>query len=102
SQGGPGYRLSLFWIIPATVLTAAFFSFIVGKGIRAQFKPVRAGTETMFGKIVPAHSRIDSTGGRLFVEGEMWNAVSAAPVEAGQPVEITGIVGLTLQVKPKN
>ena len=102
SDAGPGFGLSLFWIIPATVVTALFFVFVVGKGIGAQFKPVRAGTETMLGKTVNARSRIDPAGGKVFIEGEHWNAVSETPVEAGQPVEITGIEGLTLKVKPKN
>jgi membrane-bound ClpP family serine protease len=39
---------------------------------------------------------------RCLSKGEHWNAVSETPVEAGQPVEITGIEGLTLKVKPKN
>jgi len=102
SQAGPGYGLSLRWIIPATLLTALFFIFVVGKGIRAQFKPAQTGTGTMIGKTVSAISRIDSAGGKVFIEGETWTAVSAAPVEAGQPVEIIGIEGLTLKVKPKN
>jgi membrane-bound serine protease (ClpP class) len=98
----PGYNLSLRWIIPGTLVTAAFFIFVVGKGIRAQFLPKRAGKETMLGRTVNAQSRIDSAGGRVFIEGEIWNAISETPVEAGQPVEITGIEGLTLKVKPKN
>ena len=101
SQAGPGYGLSLRWIIPATVLTALFFIFVVGKGIRAQFKPACTGREAMMGRTVNAQSRIDSQGGKVFIEGEHWNAVSETPVEAGQPVEIIGIVGLTLKVKPK-
>jgi len=99
---GPGYNLSLSWIIPATVVTAAFFVFVVGAGLRAQFKPVRAGKETMLGRTVNALSRIDTQGGRVFIEGETWNAVSDIPVEVGQPVEVIGIEGLTLKVKPKN
>jgi membrane-bound serine protease (ClpP class) len=102
SNAGPGFGLSLFWIIPATVVTALFFIFVVGKGIGAQFKPIRAGTETMLGKTVNALSRIDSAGGKVFIEGEYWNAVSETPVETGQPVVVTGIEGLTLKVKPKN
>jgi membrane protein implicated in regulation of membrane protease activity len=35
------------------------------------------------------------------VEGEYWNAVSDTVIEAGQPVEIVGIDGLTLKVAPK-
>jgi membrane-bound serine protease (ClpP class) len=102
SNAEPGFGLSLAWIIPATVVTALFFIFVVGKGIRAQFNPVRAGKETMLGRTVNALSRIDSQGGRVFIEGENWNAVSETPVETGQPVEVTGIEGLTLKVKPKN
>jgi membrane-bound serine protease (ClpP class) len=102
SGAGPGFGLSLAWIIPGTLLTALFFIFVVGKGISAQFKPIRAGKETMLGQTVNALSRIDSAGGRVFIEGENWNAVSETPVEAGQPVEVTGIDGLTLKVKPKN
>jgi membrane-bound serine protease (ClpP class) len=101
SNAGPGFSLSLGWIIPGTVVTALFFIFVVGKGIGAQFKPIRAGAETMLGKTVNALSRIDPAGGRVFIEGENWNAVSETPVEAGQPVVVTGIEGLTLKVKPK-
>ena len=90
------------WIIPATVITAAFFIFVAGAGLRAQFKPVRAGKETMLGKSVSALSRIDTQGGRVFIEGETWNAVSDTPVQSGQSVEVVGIEGLTLKVKPKN
>jgi membrane-bound serine protease (ClpP class) len=97
----PGFRLSLAYIIPATALTAAFFFFIVGAGVRAQLLPVRAGKETMLGKVVPASAHIDARGGKVFVEGEYWNAVSDAPIEPGQPVEIVGIDGLTLKVSLK-
>jgi membrane-bound serine protease (ClpP class) len=101
NRADPAFRLSLVYIIPATLVTAAFFVFVVGTGLRAQFLPVRAGRETMLGKSVPALARIDAAGGRIFVEGEYWNAVSDVPIEAGHPVEIVGISGLTLKVKPK-
>lgn len=101
NHGGPGFQLSLRWIIPATVLTAAFFILIVSKGVRAQFQPAQTGREAMIGKTVPAQSRIDASGGRVFIEGESWNALSDMPVEPGQTVEVTGIRGLTLLVKPK-
>jgi membrane-bound serine protease (ClpP class) len=97
----PVYRLSLALIIPATAVTAAFFTFVVAAGLRAQFLPVRAGRETMLGRVVPALTRIDAQGGRVFVEGEYWNATSNEPVEPGQPVEIVDVQGLILKVKRK-
>jgi len=101
NRADPGSRLSLAYIIPATLMTAAFFIFVVGAGLRAQLLPVRAGRETLLGKTAPALVRIDAVGGKVFVEGEYWNAVSDVPIESGHPVEIVGISGLTLKVKPK-
>jgi membrane-bound serine protease (ClpP class) len=101
NRGDPAFRLSLAYIIPATVITAGFFIFVVGAGLRAQFLPVRVGAQTMVGKTIPALVRIDSTGGKVFIEGEYWNAVSDVPVEAGRKVEVTAVTGLTLTVKPK-
>ena len=100
-RSDPAFKLSLAYIIPATLLTAAFFIFIVGAGLRAQFRPAQSGTETMLGKTAQAISRIDAGGGKVFVEGEYWNATTETPVESGQTVEIIGIAGLTLKVKPK-
>lgn len=97
----PAFRLSLSFIIPAAIVTALFFAFIVGSGLRAQLLPGKAGTDTMLGKTVKAITRVDSAGGKVFIEGEYWNAVSDPPVEQGQPVEVTAVKGLTLTVKPK-
>jgi membrane-bound serine protease (ClpP class) len=55
----------------------------------------------MIGRTVTALERIDDQGGRVFVEGEYWNAVSGEPVEAGQDAEIVAVEGLTLKVKPR-
>jgi membrane-bound serine protease (ClpP class) len=101
NRADPAFRLSLVYIIPATLLTAAFFIFVVGAGLRAQLLPVRAGRETLLGKTAPALVPIDAAGGKVFVEGEYWNAISEAPIEAGHPVEIVAVNGLTLKVKPK-
>ena len=101
NRADPAFRLSLAYIIPATLVTVAFFLVVVGAGLRAQFLPVRAGKETMLGKIIPAVARIDSRSGKVFVEGEYWNAISETPIEAGQPAEIVAVDGLTLKVKPK-
>jgi len=97
-----GYHLPMSWIVSTTLVTAAFFVFFIGKGLRAQRLPKSAGVETMIGKTVNAQSRMDSAGGRVLIEGEIWKAVSETPVETGRAVEILGIEGLTLKVKPKN
>ena len=87
--------------MPAVIITAAFFVFVVGAGLRAQLLPSCTGKEGMLGQAANALSRIDGQSGKVFLEGEYWNAVSDSPVEAGQPVEVVAIEGLTLKVKPK-
>ncbi|PYV67392.1 MAG: hypothetical protein DMG97_27295, partial [Acidobacteria bacterium] len=99
NRADPLFRLSLNYIIPATLITAAFFIFVIGKGLRAQLMPVKAGAETMIGKTVTALTPIDSRGGRIFVEGEYWNAISDTPVAKDQPVEVAAVQGLTLKVQ---
>jgi membrane-bound serine protease (ClpP class) len=97
----PVFRLSLQYVIPGVVLTALFFIVIIGSGLRAQRLPVKVGKETMIGKTVSALTPIDLTGGKIFVEGEYWNATSDTPVEKGQLVQINAVEGLTLKVQPK-
>src|SRR5438132_944006 len=101
NRAEPGFQLSLAYIIPATLITAAFFIFVVGAGLRAQLWPTRTGKEAMIGRTAPALARIDNHAGKVFIEGEYWNAVSDTPVERGEMAEIVGIEGLTLIVKPK-
>jgi membrane-bound serine protease (ClpP class) len=74
---------------------------IVGKGLQAQRLPVKVGKETMLGKTVHALTPIDSTGGKVFVEGEYWTARSAAPINQGETVQIIAVEGLTVKVVAK-
>ena len=101
NRGDPLFRLSLNYIIPATLVTAAFFLFVVGKGLRAQRLPVKVGAETLVGKTVTALTPIDSRSGRIFVEGEYWNAISDMPIEKDEQAEIAAVQGLTVKLKTK-
>jgi membrane-bound serine protease (ClpP class) len=101
-RSDPAFRLSLAFIIPATAVTALFFIFVVAAGLRAQFLPIRAGKESMLGKAVTVVSRVDELQGKVFVEGEYWNAVSDQPIEPGQAAEIRGVKGLTLLLNRKD
>ncbi len=101
NRADPLFRLSLNYIIPATLITAAFFIFIIGKGLRAQLLPVKVGAQTLIGKTVTALTPIDSRGGWIFVDGEYWNAVSDGPIEKGQVAEIAAVQGLSVKLKTK-
>jgi membrane-bound ClpP family serine protease len=61
---------------------------------------VRTGREGMVGEIGVARTAL-APHGKVFVHGELWNAVADAPVAARQEVEVTAVDGLTLRVAPR-
>lgn len=99
--GGSLLRGLRVYLIEGVILWAVSFVFGIVQGLRAQLLPVKVGTETMLGKTVTALTPLDARGGKVFVEGEYWNATSDAPIQQGQPVEITAVEGLTVRVKPQ-
>jgi len=96
-------QISLAVILPTTILTAAFFSFLVGSGLRAQRRSFTSGKEAMVGGLGLADTDISPDHpGKIFVEGEIWNAVTQdGPIKKGAPVEILDVAGLTVIVKAK-
>lgn len=95
-----GLRLSWAWILPATVVTTAFFVWIVTAGLRIQLAPSRTGPEAMIGLRAEVVDTVSRSGGRVFVSGEYWHAVSDEEIEEGAPCEVEAIRGLTMKVRP--
>jgi membrane-bound serine protease (ClpP class) len=98
-QGGPGAMLSWTVILTVTGVTALFFLFVVGLGLRAQARPVTTGTQGLVGTRGTAETRL-APSGVVRIGGELWNARSGAVVEVGGEVVVTGVDGLTLRVRP--
>jgi membrane-bound serine protease (ClpP class) len=96
-----GFSLPLTWIIPATILTAGFFLFVIGAGLRAQFLPAKTGREGMAGGTAVAITAVDQRGGKVLFDGESWEAVADAPVAAGAAAQIVALEGFVLRIKPK-
>ena len=101
-RSNPEFRLSYFAVVSATVVTALFFVFVIGAGLRAQRLPKRVGREALVGRVVPALDLIDANQGHVFVEGEYWSARSDDVVAPGASVEIVAVRGLTLAVRAKS
>ncbi len=95
------YRVSWSVLVPAVAGTVAFFAFAVGKGLAAQKVRRRGGQEGLLGERGEAVEPLGPDRvGRVFVHGEYWNARSAESVDAGTPVEVARVEGLTLTVRP--
>jgi membrane-bound serine protease (ClpP class) len=94
-------QISVFWLIPATLLTAAFFAWIVTYGIKSLFNPARTGLESTIGKTAEVTDAIlPGQAGRVFFEGEYWHAESDQPLNEGDICEIVEYKGLRVIVKP--
>ena len=92
-------RLSLTVILIATGVTALFFLLVVGAGLRAQKWPVKTGSAGLVGQRAVVIERL-APDGSVRLGDEIWRAIASTPVEAGSAVEITGVEGLTLRVRP--
>lgn len=91
-------RISWQVILLIVVLTAAFFIFAIGFGIKAQARKPATGMEGMIGETGEAIGNLEPEG-QVSVHGELWNAESLdGPICKGEKVIVTGISKLKLKV----
>jgi membrane-bound serine protease (ClpP class) len=95
-------KISRSVIIAATVISALFFLFVVGFGIRAQRRRVVTGMEGLVGTVGEALESL-SPKGTVKVQGEIWNAESlSGNIDKGEKVIIKEMKSLTLFVEKIN
>jgi membrane-bound serine protease (ClpP class) len=96
----PELRLPLTFVLPAALAMAALAAWAVRLAASAQRGRVSTGVEGLRGEQGTVTMPL-SPEGKVFVHGELWDAVSAAgPVAAGTRVKVTEVVGLRLVVEP--
>lgn len=94
----PAMRLSLQVMIPAVIIVSAFFVGVIALAVKAQLRKPHTGGEGMIGMQGQAVTDI-SEGGKIFVNGEYWNAFSRDPIAKGKKVKVVSITGLLAQVE---
>lgn len=96
----PGSLIRVSWsvIIPAALLTAGFFAFVMGLAWRTYRSRPTTGKEALVGERGRVTTRIDPIG-TVSVHGELWRARAEAPIDAGTEIEVTAVDGLTLTVR---
>jgi membrane-bound serine protease (ClpP class) len=92
-------RGELATLVAGAVTTAAILAALSFKALAAKWLPDRTGAGVLVGQIVAARTALSPTG-RIFVDGALWEARSSEPVAAGENVEITGLDGLSVLVRP--
>lgn len=92
-------RLSLPLAIGLGAGAAAFFGFVLWKGLRAQRAKPAFGGDSLIGSTGVARSDLTPQG-FVLVEGERWQAVGEdGEVKEGTPVQVVGRDGLRLSVR---
>ncbi len=87
-------------VIVAVVIASALFFTVAGRlGLKAQRRRKLTGAEAMVGEEGEAISDFRRGRGKVFVHGEIWNAVSDEDIRKGDRVTVIGVEGLRLRVR---
>jgi membrane-bound serine protease (ClpP class) len=94
----PALRVSVELIAMLSAFSLLVVGFLAFMALRAQRTPVRTGIEGLVHEVGTARSPL-SPRGKVFVHGEIWDAVADEPVAAGETVEVVAVRNLTLAVR---
>jgi membrane-bound serine protease (ClpP class) len=94
----PEMRLSWRVLIPTVVMVSGFFVVVAGLVFRSQISRPRTGDKGLIGEIGVAKTAL-SPEGKVFVHGELWNAVGQGTIEPGTKVGVVSVEGLILKVE---
>lgn len=95
-------RISRVLIISTVTVTACFFLFVIGMGLKAQRRKPVIGIESMLGETAETIDSLNPAG-KVRMQGEIWNAVSVSGmIGKGEKVLVKEVKNLTLYVAHSN
>ncbi len=96
----PEPYLRVSWSVIAVTVAAVtgFFAFAVTKVMRAHRQRPTTGREGLVGQEGRSESEIVPEG-KVFINGEYWDAWSEEPIAAGEKVVVEAVEGMRLKVK---
>ncbi|HXA20103.1 MAG TPA: nodulation protein NfeD [Thermoanaerobaculia bacterium] len=95
----PQMRVNIITAVAVSVPIGIIAVFLTTLVLRARRGRVSTGSEGMIGEIGIARTPLGLEG-KVFVHGELWNAVSATAIAEGARVRVAGVNGLHLVVEP--
>jgi membrane-bound serine protease (ClpP class) len=95
----PEMRVHLATALAVSIPLGLITAFLMTIAVRARRNKVVTGEQGLIGEIGIAQTALVPSG-KVFVHGELWDAVSAVPVPAGERVVVRQVYGLTLRVDP--
>jgi membrane-bound serine protease (ClpP class) len=95
----PEMRVHLLTALAVSIPLGLITAFLMTLALKARRNKVVTGSEGMVGEVGIAQTNL-SPRGKVFVHGELWDAISSCDVSAGQSVVVNRVDGLLLQVEP--
>ena len=95
----PQMRVHLLTALAVSIPLGLITAFLMTLALKARRNKVVTGSEGMVGEIGIAQTNL-SPRGKVFVHGELWDAIASCDVSAGQSVVVNRMDGLLLQVEP--
>jgi membrane-bound serine protease (ClpP class) len=96
----PEMRVHLFTALVVSVPLGVIAVFLMSLVLRAHKNPVVTGTHAMIGEIGVARTAVDADG-KVFVHGELWNAMAKNAIPEGARVRVREVDGLRVIVEPE-
>src|SRR6202051_4598747 len=95
----PEMRVHLATALAVSIPLGLITAFLMSIALKARRNKKVSGAEGLIGEIGIAQSTL-SPRGKIFVHGELWDAISSSDVAAGQPIVVLRVNGLVLQGEP--
>jgi membrane-bound serine protease (ClpP class) len=95
----PQMRIRLATALAVSIPFGAITIFLLTIALRARRNKIATGAQGLIGLIGTAETPL-SPQGKIFVHGELWNAVAESLIPAGEQVEVKRVEGLTVYVAP--
>jgi membrane-bound serine protease (ClpP class) len=96
----PEMRVHLLTALAVSIPLGLITAFLMTMAIKARRNKAVTGVEGLLGETGIAQTTL-SPRGKIFVHGELWDAVSSCDLSAGEPVIVRRVDGLLLQVEPQ-
>jgi membrane-bound serine protease (ClpP class) len=95
----PEMRVKLGTALAVSIPLGVITVFLMSIALRARRNKVVTGAEGLVGEVAIAQTEL-APAGKVFVHGELWDAVAPGSVPAGEKVVVRKVDGLQLQVEP--
>jgi len=91
-------RVHLVTALSVSVPLGLITAFLMSVALRARRNKVVTGAQGLIGEVGIAQTTL-APQGKIFIHGELWDAMSKVEISAGSSVIVRQVDGLTLQVE---